>query len=68
MLHPSLDTLVLTDDEREAARKTIEENAYYKWQAAGSPSNDALRFWAEAEFEWIEYCYIPDRYPCENHG
>jgi hypothetical protein len=57
-----VDTLVLTEDEREAARNAIREKAYFKWQAAGCPENEALKFWREGEVEWIEYCYVPDRY------
>jgi hypothetical protein len=62
-MHPSLDALLLTKDQRELARQAIKENAYYKWQAAGCPEDDALRFWLEAEYEWVEYCYVPIRYP-----
>ena len=37
--------------------------AYFKWQDAGSPDEDPIKFWREAELEWIEYYYVPDRYP-----
>ena len=57
----SLDTLLLTDDALQAARKQVEEAAYFKWRRAGSPENNALTFWNEAELEWIEYFYVPDR-------
>ena len=63
MQQPRLDSLLLTDDELRAARKQVEELAYSKWQAAGCPENGGTRFWREAELEWIEYSYVPDRYP-----
>ena len=62
-MQPCLDTLVLTEDEQEAAKQTIRESAYSRWQTAGCPEDGALSFWLEAEFEWIEYSYVPDRYP-----
>ena len=61
MRQPCLDSLLLTEDELKVARKQVREMAYFKWQAAGSPEDDALRFWLEAEREWIEYYYVPDR-------
>ena len=60
-MQPCLDLLLLTEDELKAARKHVEEIAYFKWQAAGCPKEDALTFWREAELEWIEYDYVPDR-------
>ena len=67
MQPPSLDSLLLTSDELERARKQVEEMAYFKWQAAGCPDADPDIFWRDAELEWIEYCYVPDRYPiCED--
>lgn len=62
-MQPSLDSLILTPDELHAAKEQVRRMAYLKWQAAGCPPNEALRFWLEAELEWIEYRYIPDRYP-----
>ena len=61
MEHPTLDTLFLTEDERRAARAQIQKMAYYKWQEAGCPADNGLRFWCEAELEWIEYYYVPSR-------
>ena len=58
---PALDTLLLTDDELQAARKQVKEAAYFKWKHAGCPENSALADWNEAELEWIEYFYVPDR-------
>ena len=60
---PRLETLWLDERDMEAARKEIEALAFCKWQEAGCPDNSALDFWLEAEIEWIEYCYVPDRYP-----
>lgn len=61
MAHPTLDTLLLTDDERRAARAQVEKMAYFRWQDAGSPEGCALRFWCEAELEWMKYFYVPNR-------
>jgi len=61
--HPNLDSLLLTDDELAVARRQIEKLAYFKWQAAGSPENQSLAIWQEAEREWIDYYYVPDRPP-----
>jgi hypothetical protein len=58
-----LDLLLLTDDELKAARKQVQEMSYFKWQAAGCPQDDSLKFWREAELEWIEFYYVPVRYP-----
>jgi len=56
-----LDLLMLTEDELIIARKKIREMAYIKWQEAGYPEGDELSFWREAELEWIQYYYVPDR-------
>ena len=66
MAHPTLETLLLTDDERQSARIQIEKMAYFKWQDAGGPETggpetSALRFWCEAELEWMKYFYVPNR-------
>lgn len=58
---PTLEKLLLTENELEEARRRIEEIAYTKWQQAGCPENRSLDFWNEAEIEWIEYFYVPDR-------
>ena len=57
---PSLDLLQLTEDELSAAKQEVREMAYLKWQAAGCPENESLRFWHEAERAWVEYRYVPD--------
>lgn len=61
MSHLSLDTLLLTDDELRIARREVEKLAYRKWKEAGSPEGRDAEFWREAELEWIEYYYVPDR-------
>lgn len=61
MSPPSLDTLLLTEDELLAAREKVQEMAYFKWQEAGCPGDAGNRFWSEAELEWIEYFYVPHR-------
>lgn len=58
-----LESLVLSEEDREAARRAVRETAYFKWQAASNPEDGALTFWLQAEVEWNEYCYVPDRYP-----
>ena len=65
MQEPSLDSLLLTEEELRVACKQVEKLAYFKWQEAGSPEGHAHKFWREAELEWIEYWYVPDRYPIE---
>ncbi len=52
-----LESLFLREDELQTARKHVQEIAYAKWQAAGCPKDGALKFWREAELEWIEYYY-----------
>jgi hypothetical protein len=56
-----LDSLQLSEERKQAAREVIQRNAYFKWQNAGCPDGDGSRFWKEAEFEWIEFNYVPDR-------
>ena len=60
-MHPCLESLLLTEDELEDARTQVRKIAYFKWQEAGSREDDALTFWRQAELEWIEYYYVPDR-------
>ena len=64
-MQPSLNCLILTEPEREIARRAIQEMAYFKWLEAGCPDDGTLKFWLDAEKEWVEYCYVPDRYPPE---
>ena len=61
MRHFSLEELVLTEDEIESAREQVKEIAYYKWQRAGCPRDEDLKFWNEAQLEWIAYYYVPNR-------
>jgi hypothetical protein len=59
----SLDTLELTEEEARAAREEVRRLAYLKWEQAGCPHlADSLQFWCEAEQEWIDFYYVPDRY------
>ena len=58
-----LEVLELSADELKAAKQEVQEMAYCKWEAAGcSEEDDPLTYWLEAELEWIEYRYVPDRY------
>ncbi len=61
---PQLDSLYLTEEEYSTAIEQVRLMAYYKWLDAGSP--EGQDFWREAELEWIEYCYVPDRYADES--
>lgn len=58
----TLDQLPLSNAEREAAEAEIRQEAYLKWEQAGRPDGDGLRFWQQAELEWIEYRYVPNRH------
>jgi hypothetical protein len=64
----TLDSLSLNQEHLQAAREEIRRNAYFKWQKAGCPEGDPLRFWCEAEYEWIEFQYVPDRPWEESEG
>lgn len=58
----SLESLQMSEERRKAAQEEIQRNAYFKWQKAGCPEGeDPMRFWREAEYEWIEFNYVPDR-------
>ena len=57
----NLETLELTEEEMKLAREQVRHMAYRKWQEAGCPTCDPLSFWKDAELEWIEYEYVPDR-------
>ncbi len=57
----NLESLELTPEELRTARKQVQRMAFLKWQDAGCPSADPFSFWKEAELEWIEYWYVPDR-------
>jgi hypothetical protein len=57
----SLETLELLPEELEAVKEKVRRLAYRHWEAAGSPPNEALRFWLQAEQEWIEHEYTPHR-------
>lgn len=57
----ALESLELTDDELQRAREAIRQMAYDNWLMAGMPSGDGIKFWAQAEREWIEHCYVPHR-------
>ena len=62
MAQPCLDSLILTENELRDAKRQVQQMAYFKWQEAGRPEGDVSRqFWREAELEWIEYHYVPNR-------
>lgn len=60
---PALDDLDLTPAERAKAEECVREMAYCHWKRAGCPPGQDLRFWSEAEQEWIQYQYVPHRLP-----
>ncbi len=64
---PSLDTLLLTEDELEIARRQVRDMAYRKWQAAGCPDDAGTKFWLAAEQEWIAFFYVPARLPSDRY-
>ena len=57
----SLETLELSAEQLQAARDAVQQSAYYHWQDAGCPNDGQHDFWAQAEREWIERCYVPCR-------
>lgn len=59
---PDLEALFLTDAELATAKSEIRQIAFCKWQDAGCPQNRDRDFWNEAQLEWIEYRYVPDRH------
>ncbi len=63
MERPRLDNLILTAEEMQRAREQIQLAAYFKWRDAGCPECREQHYWDEAELEWIEYFYVPDRNP-----
>ena len=63
---PKLEALFLTDEELKLAREQVQLAAYFKWRDAGCPDGSELDFWREAELEWMEYFYVPDRYATED--
>lgn len=62
---PTLNDLDLTPEQRAQAETWIRELAFGKWQEAGNPSGEDMRFWCEAEQEWILFQYVPHRLPPE---
>jgi hypothetical protein len=57
----TLESLPLDAARLQAAREEIQQSAYFKWEKAGRPGGDSDRFWREAEYEWIEFRYVPSR-------
>jgi hypothetical protein len=61
----NLETLELTPHQLELTRAVVQRHAYFKWLDAGCPEGRQLEFWGEAEREWIERDYVPQRYSLE---
>ena len=43
-----------TPKGQPASEKAVQLHAYQKWEAAGKPSGDGVRFWLEAEQELLQ--------------
>ena len=43
-----------TETLKAAAEEQIRILAYQKWEAAGKPESDGVRFWLEAEREFLQ--------------
>lgn len=56
-----LSCLEMSEARREEARQEIQKMAYFKWVDAGCPECDPLKYWREAELQWIGSEYVPDR-------
>jgi hypothetical protein len=57
----NLESLDLDPEKLEWAREEVRKLAHEKWIQAGQPLESDLDFWLEAEREWIERIYVPDR-------
>ena len=57
----TLETLELAPEELDLARERVRWMAHEKWEKAGRPMGESLRFWLEAEHAWIEHEYVPHR-------
>ncbi|MBI3461511.1 MAG: DUF2934 domain-containing protein [Planctomycetes bacterium] len=58
----NLETLDLTPEELEHAKRQVRVIAYHHWEEAGHPDDSALNLWLTAEREWICHQYVPDRH------
>ena len=71
----TLETLELRPEQYHASKSAIRRMAHAKWMEAGQPQGAQFDYWLQAEREWIEHCYVPDRTPfraslnrsCEAH-
>lgn len=61
----NLENLELTPSQLELVRAVVQRQAYFKWLDAGCPQGREFDFWREAEREWIEHSYVPQRYLLE---
>lgn len=57
----TIESLELTEERRRLAREEIQRMAYFAWERAGRPDGSHDGFWREAEGEWIQFHYVPDR-------
>jgi len=57
----TLETLELRPEQYHASKEAIRRMAHAKWVEAGQPQGTQFEYWLQAEREWIEHCYVPDR-------
>ncbi len=57
----TLETLELNVEQYRNTKDAVRRMAHSKWIEAGRPDGDKEEYWLEAEREWIERCYVPDR-------
>jgi len=57
----TLEFLEIPPDKLQMCRDDISRMAYFKWIAAGCPQGRDVDFWTDAEREWVEFKYVPDR-------
>jgi hypothetical protein len=57
----TLETLELAPEELNSSKDAVRKMAYSSWLEAGCPEGGQLEFWLNAERQWIEQSYVPDR-------
>ena len=57
----TLESLEIPADKLPICQDEIRKLAYFKWLAAGCPPGQDADFWRRAEYEWIEFQYVPHR-------
>ena len=57
----TLESLEIPPDKLGICQDEIRKMAYFKWLSAGCPQGMDEHFWRTAEYEWIEFQYVPCR-------